>query len=80
MTKAQIIAKLKADYPTLTKSFDGVESEMTADEYQAQIETWAEIEIAKQADAAIEAQKAADKQAILDRIGITADEAKLLLA
>jgi hypothetical protein len=52
-----------------------IEREMTNAEFK-QYETDQAAEIARQAE--IEA-KAAEKQALLDRLGITADEAKLLL-
>ncbi len=80
MTKAEIIAQLKSDFPTLNKTFDGVESEMTAEEYEAQIETWADIELARIAEQEAATLKASEKQALLDRLGLTADEAKLLLS
>ncbi len=80
MTKTQIIAKLKTDYPTLTKSFDGVDSEMSIEEYDAQIETWADIEIDRIANEEEMALKAAEKEALLLRLGITAEEAALLLS
>ncbi len=53
-----------------------IEREMTADElaqYEADV-TNAEIK------ATAEAQKAADKAALLSKLGITEDEAKLLLS
>ena len=48
----------------------------------ATAEEIAEMELSKQAGLAYRAQletKAVEKQAILDRLGLTADEAKLLL-
>ena len=52
-----------------------IDREMNDDEF-AQYEADKAAHLAKQAE--IEA-KAAEKQALLDRLGITADEAKLLL-
>jgi hypothetical protein len=52
-----------------------IDREMTAAEFKI-YETNKEVEAAKQAEAE---SKAAEKQALLDRLGITADEAKLLL-
>jgi hypothetical protein len=52
-----------------------IDREMTAAEFKI-------YEADQKAQAAVEAEivaKAAEKQAILDRLGITADEAKLLL-
>jgi hypothetical protein len=53
-----------------------VERDMTAEEF-AQYETY---QAAVAAQAAAEAAKAAEKAALLARLGISADEAKLLLA
>jgi hypothetical protein len=80
MTKTQIIAKLKTDYPTLTKSFDGIDSEMSIEEYDAQIQTWADIEMDRIANEEAMALKSAEKEALLIRLGITAEEAALLLS
>jgi hypothetical protein len=52
-----------------------IDREMNDDEF-AQYEADKTAELAKQAEAEA---KAAEKQALLDRLGITADEAKLLL-
>jgi hypothetical protein len=52
-----------------------IDREMTAAEFKV----YEADSKAKQASDAEIAQKAADKQALLERLGITADEAKLLL-
>ena len=52
-----------------------IDREMNDDEF-AQYQTDQEIQSAKKAEAIA---KADEKQAILDRLGLTADEAKLLL-
>ena len=78
-------AELKAKYPTL-KTGDDLTGyvELTAEQYEAKIAEWANQELA--AEAAITAELAkseADaiaKKALLDRLGITADEAVLLLS
>ena len=53
-----------------------IERDMTADEL-AQFEA---DKAASEAKAQADADKAADKAALLDRLGITADEARLLLS
>ena len=80
MTKEEIVAKLKEDFPTLNKTFDGIESEMTPEEYENQIQTWADLEIEKIQKVEEAETNAAAKQALLDRLGLTAEEAKLLLS
>ena len=76
-TKADKIATFKAQYPTLkVGSEETGYTELSAEEYEAKIAEWADTEIAVETAelAAIEA-----KQALLSKLGITEDEAKLLL-
>lgn len=80
-TKTQITAELKEQYPTLKigNDDDGY-TELNAKDYAAKIGEWADTELATldeqaKADAAIIA-----KEALLNRLGITAEEAKLLLS
>lgn len=79
-TKTQKIAQLKAEYPTLSKGINDEVVELDAKEYEALIAEWADIELAKEAAEAEEAAKVIAKAALLERLGITEDEAKLLLA
>jgi len=53
-----------------------IEREMTADE----LTQWESDQANAQERAAAEATKAADKAALLEKLGITDDEAKLLLS
>lgn len=53
-----------------------IEREMTADELKQHEKDKANAALAKE----IEAAKAAEKTALLDKLGITEDEAKLLLS
>ena len=58
---------------------NGTDRDMTEAEQTAH-EAWAKIAAAEaEAQAKAEADKATAKQAVLDRLGITADEAALLL-
>ena len=76
-TKAEKIAAFKAEYPTLKVGSDETGyTELNADEYEAKISEWADNILAKEAE---ETAKAAAKQALLDKLGITAEEAALLL-
>jgi hypothetical protein len=77
-TKTQIVARLKNDYPTLKTGDDqrGY-TEVSAEEYEQTISQWADNELAAET-AAVKAE--ADKTALLAKLGITADEAKLLLS
>jgi len=80
-TKQEKIAALKIQYPTLrTGSEESGYTELEAKEYEATIAKWAEaqLEMEAKAEAALKAET--DKEALLARLGITADEAKLLLS
>ena len=76
-TKAQIVTKLKTEYPTLKIGDDerGY-TDLSEAEYEATISQWADNELASETEATA---KAADKAALLAKLGITADEAALLL-
>ncbi len=77
-TKSEIIAQLKTQYPTLKVGDDerGY-TDLTSAEYEAQIAEWAENEYKLLTE---QAKAEADKAALLAKLGITADEAKLLLS
>jgi len=80
MTKEEITAQLKLDYPTLTKQINDKSIKLNAAEYETTIDAWADNTLAKQALEAEAEAKAQAKAALLHRLGITADEAKLLLS
>ena len=77
-TKSNKIAALKLTYPTLRIGDDerGY-TELSVAEYESTISMWADNELAQEAEAE---QAATDKAALLAKLGITADEAKLLLS
>lgn len=79
-TKEEIITELKTEYPTLR---DGSEEvgyrQLTTEQYEDTIERWAGWIIYQQELEAAAEKAAADKEALLDKLGITEDEAKLLL-
>jgi len=69
----------KKDFPKLFKNINGEQFEMDAEEYETTIAQWEinDIETLKQQSEAI--AKEAAKAAILDRVGLTADELKTIL-
>ena len=77
-TKAEVIAELKKEYVTLRTGYEehGY-TNLNPAEYEATIEKWAENQLS---DEAAKTKAAADKSALLAKLGITADEAKLLLS
>ena len=80
-TKTELITKLKAEYPTLKigNDDDGYTT-LKSDEYAAQIEQWADALLEQQNHEAALKIAADAKAALLAKLGITADEAALLLA
>lgn len=79
MTLIQIIEKLKIDNPEPYGQTNGVKYKMKGDELEAYYAESAQI-IFDQNQKELEiAAKAVEKTALLARLGITADEAALLL-
>ena len=77
-TKSDKIAALKAEYPTLkTGSDETGYTDLSLADYEAKIAEWADNELAAEAELA---NAEADKEALIAKLGITADEAKLLLS
>lgn len=79
-TKAQLIAQCKAENPTMAQIINGEEIVLNAAEYDAACEAWAEMKLEHQSKEAELQEKATTKSALLDRLGITAEEAALLLS
>jgi hypothetical protein len=80
-TSAQIEARFKAEYSTLRTGSDELGyTELDAKAYENKIAEWVEAQLLKIEAKKSEIAKVEAKAALLDRLGITADEAKLLLA
>ena len=77
--KAELIAQCKAENPTMVQTINGEEIVLSKVKYDAACEAWAEMILEQQAAKAEEEAKAKAKAALLNRLGITADEALLLL-
>ena len=80
-TKKQMIDLLKAEFPTLQIGDDKAGyTQLSADEYNAVIAEWADVRLAKE-QLKVEAEtKETAKAALLSKLGITAEEARLLLS
>ena len=79
-TKTELITTYKTEYPTLrTGSDEGGYTDLSSAEYTATIGKWADNTLARLADEAEAEAAATQKAALLARLGITADEAKLLI-
>ena len=81
MTKNQIIAQLKKDYPSL-RDGSNIEGyvELSAEDYEARIAQWADNMLAKEAEAQAKLDAENAKALLLDRLGISQAEAKLLFS
>ena len=79
MTKDEIVTQLKQENPTLFYGINDEVIEMTAEEYEATIQSWADIWLARETKAQAKAEAEAQRQALLAKLGITEDEARLLL-
>ena len=79
-TKQDLIAECKAENPTMISIINNEEIQLTNDEYEQACANWADMRLEQIAKDEAEAKAAADKAALLAKIGITADEAKLLLS
>jgi len=80
MDKLELIEQLKLEYPTLTKQIGDEVITLDENEYEQMIDSWAIIELAKQEKETEMESKVQAKIELLERLGITEDEAKLLLA
>ena len=78
-TKTQLIAQCKTENPKIIQIVNGQEIELTGAEYDKACADWAEMKLAQEVRDLALANAASAKAALLDRLGITADEAALLL-
>jgi hypothetical protein len=80
MTKlSDKINAFKAQYPTLTKGVNDEVIELTAEEYETTIAEWAQNELDAEAAKAEKLTLQTQKDALLQKLGLTQDEATLLL-
>jgi len=79
-TKQKMISELKLEFPTLRlgNDDDGYIN-LSDDEYEATISEWADARLAKLAKVAEAEAKEVAKAAILERIGLSADELQTIL-
>jgi hypothetical protein len=73
------IAALKAKYSTLTKGVNDEVIELTAEEYETTIAEWAQNELDAEAAKADKVALQTQKDALLQKLGLTQAEATLLL-
>jgi hypothetical protein len=77
-TKAELITRLKSENPKAFHNVNGVQTEIKGAAYDALVNSWAEVELAKIAieEAAVAAKATA--QAKLEALGLTTDDLKAL--
>lgn len=79
-TKTEMLNALKIEHPTLRSGSDETGyTELTPTEYEATLSGWADARLSREAKEAEAERAATAKAALLAKLGITADEAKLLL-
>ena len=82
MTKNEKIAAFKKEFPTIKIGSDETGyTQLDADEYEAMIAQWADVELAKDVKAEADKARIAAKeaaQAKLEALGLTADDLKAL--
>jgi hypothetical protein len=82
MTKNDKIVALKKEFPTIKIGSDETGyTQLNADEYEATIAEWADVELAKDAKAAADKAQITAKEAArakLETLGLTADDLKAL--
>jgi hypothetical protein len=69
----------RKEYPTLKENHNGVDVELSPEQYEKTIAQWEANQAKAKAEYEAEIAKQTLRQAILDRLGLTADEAKLIL-
>ena len=79
-TKQEIMEALKVEYPEIRIGGGDLYETLSAEDYEKAISDWADVELEKEAKAAQVKADAEAKAALLAKLGITADEAKLLLS
>ena len=78
--KAIQLLKPNSEFSFINDDYSTIKWDKIEGEAPTQAEIDAALEQVKADEAQAETSKAADKAALLDRLGITADEAKLLLS
>jgi hypothetical protein len=79
-TKQEIMEALKTEYPEIRLGGGDLYETLSPADYENAISDWADVQIETEAKAAQVKADAEAKAALLAKLGITADEAKLLLS
>jgi hypothetical protein len=80
MTKNQLIAQYKKEYPKLTGQVNDDVFDLSPEQYEETINRWADNRLKQLEEISAEEEAAITRKALLDRLGLTAEEAALLLS
>lgn len=80
MTKNELIVQCKAENAKMFSTINGEQIELTGTDYETACEAWAEMRLQQLAAESELAAQALAKIALLAKLGISDDEAKLLLS
>jgi len=78
-TKQDIAIELKKENPTIVSNINGEEIELIGDEYEEAIQNAAQMKIEQLLKEEEDKSKEIARTELLSKLGITAEEAKLLL-
>ena len=78
-TKNQLVQECKEANPIMIQTINGVEIELTGADYDQACSDWADMKLAQLKVEADIATQTTAKTELLQKLGITADEANLLL-
>lgn len=78
MTKNDLITQCKSENPKMFSTINDEQIELTGAEYEAACEAWAEMRLEQIENGQKLAADVITKNALLERLGITQDEAELL--
>jgi hypothetical protein len=78
-TKQDIVIELKKQNPTIVSNINGEEIQLIGDEYEEAIQNVAQMKLEQLLKEEENKSKEVEKAALLDRLGITEEEARILL-
>jgi hypothetical protein len=78
-TKQEIVIELKKENPTIVSNINDEEIELLGDEYESAIQNAAQMKLEQLVKEEEDKAKEIAKASLLNRLGITEEEAKLLL-
>jgi hypothetical protein len=78
-TKQEIANELKKENPTIVSNINGEEIELLGDDYEEAIQNAAQMKLEQLVKEAEDNAKQIARNSLLERLGITQEEAQLLL-